>query len=232
MSQLPIVLSAPNAAKATYTPRIKNVPHPIKKATNQYFLGRVTIGSTTINEPNTAVPKEYQRHSKVFSEAESQRLPQSTVWDHAIELLPGAPNTLPGRLLPLTQEEKGEVHKFVQEHLKGNNPYIQIPLCSQFLLHKEDRKLRPVQDYQPINKWTKKNRNISPLIPQVIDHLSGCTKFTIVDIHWGYNNIWIKEGDKGKAAFLTHEGLFKPTVMFFGLTNSSATFQMMMNTIF
>ena len=32
--------------------------------------------------------------------------------------------------------------------------------------------------------------------------------------------------------FLTPEGLFKPTVMFFGLTNSPATFQMMMNTIF
>jgi len=34
------------------------------------------------------------------------------------------------------------------------------------------------------------------------------------------------------VAFLTSEGLFEPTVMFFGLTNSLATFQMMMNTIF
>ena len=39
-------------------------------------------------------------------------------------------------------------------------------------------------------------------------------------------------GDKWKVAFLTPEGLFKPTVMFFGLTNSPATFQIMMNTIF
>jgi hypothetical protein len=31
---------------------------------------------------------------------------------------------------------------------------------------------------------------------------------------------------------LTPEGLFEPTVMFFRLTNSPATFQMMMNTIF
>jgi hypothetical protein len=42
----------------------------------------------------------------------------------------------------------------------------------------------------------------------------------------------IKEGDEWKAAFLTPEGLFEPTVMFFGLTNSPATFQMIMNTIF
>ena len=46
----------------------------------------------------------------------------------------------------------------------------------------------------------------------------------IVDICWEYDNIQIKEGDEGKAAFLTHEGLFKPTVMFFSLTNSPATF--------
>ena len=32
--------------------------------------------------------------------------------------------------------------------------------------------------------------------------------------------------------FLTSEGLFKPKVMFFGLTNSPVTFQMMMNTNF
>ena len=108
--------------------------------TDQYFLRRVTIGSTTTNEPNTAVLKEYQRHSKVFSEAESQRLPQSTIWDHAIELLPGAPNTLPGRLLPLTQEEKSEMRKFVQEHLKrgticiSKSPYAANPFFLKKML--------------------------------------------------------------------------------------------------
>ncbi len=89
-----------------------------------------------------------------------------------------------------------------------------------------------MQDYQPINKWTRRNQNVSLLIPQVIDRLRGCTLFTKVDVRWGYNNIRIKEGDEWKAAFLTPEGLFEPTIMFFGLTNSPATFQMMMNTIF
>ena len=39
----------------------------------------------------------------------------------------------------------------------------------------------------------------------------------------------IKKGDEWKATFTTPEGFFKPTVMFFGLTNSPATFQAMMN---
>ena len=50
-----------------------------------------------------------------------------------------------------------------------------------------------------------------------------------MDLHWEYNNVRIKEGDEWKAAFSTPEGSFKPTVMFFGLTNLLATFQVIMN---
>ena len=39
----------------------------------------------------------------------------------------------------------------------------------------------------------------------------------------------IKEEDEWKAAFMMLEGSFEPTVMFFSLTNSPATFQAMMN---
>ena len=42
----------------------------------------------------------------------------------------------------------------------------------------------------------------------------------------------MKEGDKWKAAFQTNRGLYEPLVMFFGLTNSLATFQTMMDAIF
>jgi Reverse transcriptase (RNA-dependent DNA polymerase) len=56
--------------------------------------------------------------------------------------------------------------------------------------------------------------------------------FTKFDIRWGYNNMRIKQGDEWKAAFITNHRLFEPTVMFFGLTNSLATFQMMMDAIF
>ena len=126
------------------------------------------------------------------------------------------------------------MHKFVAEHLKrgmireSKSPYV----ASFFFIKKKDGKLRPIQDYRPINKWTKKNRNVSLLIPQTIDRLSGCTLFIKFDVRWGYNNIRIKPGDEWKVAFLTPKGLFEPTVMFFGLTNSPATFQMMINTIF
>jgi len=56
--------------------------------------------------------------------------------------------------------------------------------------------------------------------------------FTKLDLRWGYNNVRIKEGDEWKAVFTMHIGAYKPTVIYFGLTNSPATFQTMINDLF
>ena len=56
--------------------------------------------------------------------------------------------------------------------------------------------------------------------------------FTKLDIQWGYNNIRICNGNQWKAAFKMNQGLFKPMVMFFRLTNAPASFQSMMNHLF
>ena len=74
-----------------------------------------------------------------------------------------------------------------------------------------------------------------PLVLDIINRISDSKAryFTKLDVHWGYNNVRIKEGDKWKATFhRMNWGLFEPLVMFFGLTNSLATFQTMMNDIF
>jgi len=67
------------------------------------------------------------------------------------------------------------------------------------------------------------------LISDVLENIGTKKVFTKMDLRWGYNNVRIKEGDKWKAAFMTPEESFEPTVMFFGLMNSLATFQAMMN---
>jgi len=52
-----------------------------------------------------------------------------------------------------------------------------------------------------------------------------------MDLQWGFNNIRIKEGDEWKGAFTIHVGSFEPIVMFFGMMNSPAIFQVMINEI-
>jgi len=79
---------------------------------------------------------------------------------------------------------------------------------------------------------TVKNKYPLPLILELIAKLHGAKYFTKLDVQWGFNNVRIKEGDEWKATFQMNRRLFEPLVMFFSLTNSPATFQLMMDDIF
>ncbi len=147
-TQLPIILRANNSKRATFVPWQRNIPRT--RGPSEYYIGRVIFHPKRIPaEPIKGIPTEYRWHQKVFSEEESQWLPHHTIWDHAVELLPGAPTSLPGRLLPLTQSKIAEAQKFVAEHLKRGtireswSPYA----ANFFFVKKKDGKLRPVQDY-------------------------------------------------------------------------------------
>ena len=177
------------------------------------------------------VPKCYHKFSRVFSERDSEKFPDRRPWDHAINLKPDAPTSINCRVYPLLPAEKEEQHKFLDQNLRlkrirrSKSPYT----SGFFFIKKKDGKFRPVQDYRNLNKWTIPNKYPLPLISELIHKISRKQWFTKLDVRWGYNNMRIKEGDEWKAAFKTSNGLFEPMVMFFGLTNSPAMFQTMMD---
>jgi Reverse transcriptase (RNA-dependent DNA polymerase) len=105
-------------------------------------------------------------------------------------------------------------------------------LSPVFFIKKKDGSLQLVQDYQALNVITVKNKYPLLLISKLINKLQGTKYFTKLDVCWRFNNVCIKEGDEWKAAFRTNHRLYEPLVMFFGLTNSPATFQTMMDGIF
>lgn len=179
------------------------------------------------------VPKEYHDYLSIFDEQKSQRLPPSRPYDHAIHLKSTfVPKNFKPYSLSLSQQQK--LDEFINDNLKHG--YIrpsQSPMASPFFfVSKKDGALHPCQDYRYLNNGTVKNAYPLPLIQDLLDKLHGSQFFTKLDIRWGYNNIRIKDGDQWKAAFTTPRGLFEPTVMFFGLCNSPATFQNFMNDIF
>ena len=125
----------------------------------------------------------------------------------------------------------------VRSGSKNPVPYTFIHLSSEqrilgrFVLMKDGWK-HMVQDYRYLNKHMVKNNYPLPLISQLVNKPKGLKWFTKIDLWWGYNNVCIKEGNEWKAAFVCHWGSFEPVVMYFGLCNSLATFQTMMNEIF
>ncbi|SJL16283.1 uncharacterized protein ARMOST_19803 [Armillaria ostoyae] len=159
------------------------------------------------------VPADYCSFRDLFSKENFDELPERKPWDHTIELVPNAKSTLDCKVYPLNRDKQEQLDKFLDKNLKsGRIKESKSPFASPFFfVKKKDRSLQPVQDYRKLNEMTIKNRYPLLLISELIDKLQGVKYFTKLDIRWGYNN---------------------PTVMFFGLTNSPATFQWMMNDIF
>ena len=176
------------------------------------------------------VPERFYRWIKVFGKKQSERMPTRKPWDHAIDVKKGF---MPRKekVYSLSREEREEVREFVKEQLRKG--YIRPSKSPQtvlvFFVRKKDGKKRMVQDYRYLNEWTIKNNYPLPLISDVSENIGTKKLFTKMDLRWGYNNVRIKEGNEWKAVFTMPEGLFEPTVMFFGLMNSPATFQAMMN---
>jgi hypothetical protein len=191
------------------------------------------LAKDTAKLPFEGVPLAFRKYKKVFSDEEAQRLPRHQPWDHKIDLIPGQPMGKTS-VYRLTPPEKIALKEYIEDGLKrGTLRRSEAPdACSFFFIDKKDGKLRPVQDYRPLNAITRKNMAPIPLIPELINKLLGARFFTKLDIRWGYNNIRIREGDEWKITFKTPLGLYESLVMNFGLCNAPATFQTFMDTKF
>jgi len=179
------------------------------------------------------VPKKFWRWRKVFEKKESERMPVRKAWDHAIELKEEF-ILEKEKVYLLSREEREEVQAFVEDQLrKGYIRPSKLPQTSPVhFVAKKDGKQRMVQDYRHVNQWTIKNGYLLSLIADILDGVGKRKVFMKLDLRWGYNNVRIKEEDEWKVAFMTHIRAYEPTVMYFRLTNSPATFQIIMNDLF
>jgi transposase InsO family protein len=202
-------------------------------STVSQHLSEAFTKNSNIKSFRDLVPESLHDFEDVFSKESFDALPERRRWDHAIEL-DRTPTSGPQKVYPMSIEEQAELDAFLQEALStGRVRPSKSPVGAPvFFVKKKDGKLRFVQDYRALNAITVKNRYPLPLVDDLVNGLSEAKYFTKLDVRWGYNNIRIKEGDEWKAAFRTNRGLFEPLVMYFGLTNSPATFQTMMNDIF
>ena len=166
----------------------------------------------------------------MFGKKKLERMPTRKVWDNTIDVKEEFV-LRKKKVYLLLREEREEVREFVKEQLRKRYiwPSKSLQMVPVFFVGKKDGKKWMVQDYRYLNKWMVKNNYLLPLILDILENIGTKKVFTKIDLRWGYNNMRIKKGYKWKSVFTMLEGLFKPIIMFFGLTNSLATFQAMMN---
>jgi hypothetical protein len=104
--------------------------------------------------------------------------------------------------------------------------------CSALFVEKKDKELHLCVDYRPLNAVTIKNKYPLPCIDILFDQLARAQVFSKIDHRSSYHQIKIRAEDVPKTTFTTRYGLFEYLVMSFGLTNASAHFMYLMNSVF
>jgi hypothetical protein len=108
--------------------------------------------------------------------------------------------------------------------------YITLGLFSIVCQRKTE--LRLYVDYRPLNAVTIKNKYLVPHIDILFDQLAGSHVFSKIDLRSDYYQIKIRAEDIPKTVFTTRYSLYKYLVMSFELTNASAHFMYLINSVF
>eukprot|EP00794_Sanderia_malayensis_P003906 gene3906-biopygen3342 len=99
------------------------------------------------------------------------------------------------------------------------------------LIEKPNGEYRFCVDYRRLNAVTKKDAYPLPRIDETLDALGNAKVFTTIDLQSGFWQIPMKQEDREKTAFATHNGHYSFNVMPFGLANAPATFQRLMDLV-
>ena len=126
---------------------------------------------------------------------------------------------------------KDEVHKlmvakFIRE------VYYPDWLSNVVMVKKANGKWRMCVDFTDLNKACPKDSYPLPCIDQLVDSTVSHKLLSFMDAFSGYNQIKMDEANQEKTSFVTSQGLFCYEVMPFGLKNTGATYQQLVNHMF
>ncbi|XP_076043873.1 uncharacterized protein LOC143026963 [Oratosquilla oratoria] len=156
---------------------------------------------------------------------------QTELVQHEIKLVSQDPIKLPPYRLNPTKREclRKEVNSLIDQgiiepsHSPRSSPCILIP--------KSNNTYRLEVDYRKVNEKTKADAYPLPRIEDIIDNLGTATYLTKLDFLHGFYQISLHPDAKEITAFVTPDGLYHFNVMPFGLRNSPATYQRLINSL-
>ena len=148
---------------------------------------------------------------------------------HSVELQTDTPIRARPRRIPPAWEE--EITRQVDEMCENG---ICRPSKSPWgsdvvLVRKKDGRMRFAVDYRLLNSVTKRDAYGPPNPQSILDKLEGSRYFSCLDLASAYWCVPMREQDIEKTAFHTPRGLYEMLVMPFGMVNSGATFQRLMD---
>ena len=176
---------------------------------------------------------QYTAYTKLWSSDQANKLPQYTEFNRSITFkdLEARPPNHP--IYKIIQEEEKVLFAYMAEHQPNGKVCLSTsPIGSPILFtHKVDSTFHIYIDYHSINQLVEPNYYPLLLMDKLCENTIGSTQFTKLDLKNDYYLIRIKKGNKWKTALKTKLGLYKYTVMVFGLTNALVIFQALMGQV-
>ncbi|KAL7871425.1 hypothetical protein SRHO_G00064080 [Serrasalmus rhombeus] len=161
----------------------------------------------------------------------SGRLGHTSLAEHRIETGDAKPINLPPyRTSPLKKKLiEEQIQIMLEEDIiePASGPWA-APVV---IVPKASGEPRFCVDYRGLNQVTVKDRYPLPRVDESLDFLVRGKFISTIDLARGYWQVGVEESSRPKTAFASHCGLFQFKVLPFGLCNSPATFQRLMNTV-
>lgn len=196
--------------------------------TESKIFDQIHIESTLTEEENTQLNELLQKHLDIFSKDDTD-IGTCDKIKHRIDLVDDVPFKQKHRRIPPAMVE--EVRQHLEQLLaSGVIQKSKSPWASNIVLvRKKNGKLRMCIDYRMLNKRTVKDAYALPRIEEVFDCLKGAKLFTVMDMKAGYHQVEVEETHKERTAFTVGPlGFYEYVKMPFGLSNSPATYQRLM----
>ena len=151
-------------------------------------------------------------YQEIFLGPEGE-LGQTSLTEHTIDTGGAKPIKQPPRRVPLAQKTVVELDKMLKHGIiETSDSAWSSPVA---LVTKKDGGVRFCVDYRRLNNVTKKDAYPLPKIDQCLDTLAGAQWFSTLDLASGYWQVPLAKKDRDKAAFVTHQGLYNFTSLWF-----------------
>ncbi len=173
------------------------------------------------------------RHSKAFASfpAEIGCVQPSIIAPMVIFTVPHVPWDL--KPIPVPRAQLPKLVELLKEKVKmGILEPSMAPYSNRwFTVPKKNGALRFIQDMQPANKVTIRNKGSGPIVDEVAEAFAGHAIYSIGDLYSGYDQFQLAAESRDLTTMKTPLGLMRMCTLPQGATNSVAHMQSAMNQI-
>ncbi|MBW0503224.1 hypothetical protein O181_042939 [Austropuccinia psidii MF-1] len=209
---------------------------PLEELWNEFREGQFSTPLTS--KQKLSLLKILRKNIPAFAIGEE---PFGKIRGHEIDLYLDVERPYPPMLrrppYPASLEARKEVEKHINELLDmdvirkiGHNEIVEI--TTPVLITWNDGKSRLCGDFRSLNNYTKADRYSIPSISHALDKLEKAKYITKMYCMKGFHQNGVKPNSMKLLRIICHMGIYEYTRIPFGIKNSPAHFQRMMDTIF